>query len=115
MTAFEIGPATVDEVGAFYFASGEHHVIRVDGEAVALGALKTIGDRTWVMLDLTPAARAHGVRVARMLRRYFHDLNETVYSVCGFPAAERLLTLVGFAPTEETVASGKRVWRWQTR
>lgn len=111
----EIGPATREEVGAFYFAAGEHNVIRIDGQAVALGTLKTIGDRTWVMLDLAPDARKHGARVARALRRYFHDRNDTVYSVCGFPAAERLLTLIGFAPTEETVAGGKRVWRWLQR
>ncbi len=115
MADWDIGPATIEEVGAFYFASGEHVVIRIDGEAAALGAIKPIGDRAWVMLDLAPAAKAHGARVARSLRRYFHDRNDTFYAVCGFPEAERLLTLVGFVPTEETVAGGKRVWQWATR
>lgn len=111
----EIGPATREEVGAFYVAAGEHTVLRVDGTAIALGAVRTIGDRAWVMLDLAPAARLHGVRLVRAVHRCCVSRNETLYAVCGFPAAERLLTVLGFAPTDETVAGGKRVWKWRKR
>lgn len=111
----EIGPATREEVGAFYWAAAEHNVIRIDGKAVALGAIHAGDGRLWVMLNVAPHAKAYGTCIVRALYRYFHERNETVYAVCGFSAAERLLTVLGFAPTEETVAGGKRVWRWQTR
>ena len=113
--AIELGAATQNEVGAFYFASGEHTVLRIDGEAVALGAVRSVGERVWVMLDLAPAAKDHGFAVVRAIRRYFAERNQTVYAVCGFPAAGRLLHVLGFAPTEETVAGDKRVWRWLAR
>lgn len=111
----EVAPATPAEIGAFYFPLGEHTVVRIDGEPVALGAIRTIDERAWVLLNLNDRATHHGVAIVRAIHRYFRNRNQTVYAVASFPGAGRLLEVLGFAPTEETVAGGKRVWAWRTR
>lgn len=110
---YEVGSATPEEVGRFFTQTGEHFVLRVDGDAVAYVGVSRVGDRAWAMLNVLDGVRDHGLRVVRTIRRFLKDRNETTHVVCGFPEAGRLLTILGFAPTEETVADSKRVWRWR--
>jgi hypothetical protein len=113
-----IEPATREEVADFLCSSAEYNVLRVDGKAIAMGSIGRLGERTWVMLQVAEGADQHIIRLVRALRDYFQNRNETVHAICGAPAlphAERLLTLIGFAPIDEWVADGKRIWRWNTR
>lgn len=114
---YEVAPATPEEVGRFCMQNGDHTVLRVDGTAVAYACVaKDAGGRTWAGLTVADGARDHGLRVVRELRRFLDRRNETTYVVCGFPEfakAGRLLTILGFCPTDETVANDKKVWRWR--
>jgi hypothetical protein len=113
----EIGPATSGEVAFFYAKTAEFTVMRIDGVAIAMAGVRRHGGRTWVMLDFAEGAEAHLIRIIRALKSHLRQHNETVYTICGapdFPKAGRLLSMVGFAPTEEMVVD-KRIWRWCKR
>ena len=114
----EIGVATRDEVAAFFYDTVDQPVVRIDGEVVALGGITRRGPtapRVWGSLHFAANAGMHGPSIVRAVRRYLRQRNETIHVVCGFPAAGRLLTVLGFAPIDEWVADGKQVWIWRTR
>jgi hypothetical protein len=112
--AYEIDAASREEVGLFYSTlnESEHFVLRADGTAMAMVSIIKVADRKWASLTVVDGVKRHGLRVITSIRRALRDRNETTYVVCGFPEAGRMLSILGFAPTEETVADNKRVWRW---
>lgn len=109
------GPVEVDAIDAMA-------AVR-DGAVVAIGGTATKDGRTWVFLDVTPAARTAGLDILRALKRGLHDRNETVFCQCNarmHASAERLMRWLGFEPTEEyridrRAADGAqlRIWTWQ--
>lgn len=117
----KIRRALPNEVARYYARQPvEHHGLFVDGEPVALGGFQIRGDRTYAYLDVTPEVVQHGARVARAALRALMDRNETIYAPCAAhdqPKAERLLTWLGFRPTDDVFETGRgitmRIWQWQ--
>ena len=114
----EVRRARADEVAAFYGTPHEYCILKVDGEAVALGGLVTAQDgRLWGFLDVKgKPAPGNGMAVVRALRQGLADVGAPVYvqsQVDQFPDADRLLHIVGFRPTEHSI-NDRRVWVWQS-
>jgi len=96
----------------------EFHGLFHDGEPLALGGFQIRGDRTYVFLDVQGKAKQHGMRIVRAALKTLMERNETVYAPCAahlHEGAERLLTWLGFRPTDEVLpsyAGEMRVWVW---
>lgn len=113
----EVGNPKPYELAAFYHEMGELVMLKVDGVGAAVGGFaKDAHGRLWAWLDTKPGIVAgNGRAVVRAVRRHLEAAGAPVFVHCHadkHPTAERLLTVLGFKPTEEVI-DGKRIWVWQ--
>jgi len=109
-----IRPATAADIEAFYGQKFNLHTAVIDGRPVALGGFMKEDGRLWVFLDVLPDAALVGTAIVRALRHHLHKAGQDVYAhhdAAKFPEAARMLRLLGFKPTGETV-NNMRVWKW---
>lgn len=111
MNRLRILPASPDEINAFYGPYADK-VIEADAAVVGnlivgMGAFARKADRLWVTLNLTDEARPHGVRIVLALWRKLQGVDGVIYTQCEDESAERLLRLLGFQETGETIRMRK--------
>lgn len=102
--------ATPEEICRFFGI--EAWVGIKDDRVVGIAGFRRDGDRVWGFLDLS--GKPPPLTMIKAIKRRLDETDEPVYVGCAehlFPSAPKLLTLLGFAPTEETV-QGMRVWAW---
>lgn len=90
----------------------ETHVLYADGNAQALGGLIDCAGRSFVVLDTVGDCSAFGSAMLWAMRRMIRRQSGSLYAQCQvakFPQAPRLLTWLGFSPTDELL-NGARVW-----
>ena len=90
----------------------EAHILYVDGLAVALGGLLEHEGRRFVVLDVTKGCEAYGLKMLLAMRRMIRAQSGKLYVQCQqqvYPQAPRLLTCLGFTPTDELL-NGAQVW-----
>jgi hypothetical protein len=85
------------------------------------GSLLEEDGRWFAILDIDPVPKEFGLQVMISIRHFLKSFTEPLWAYCdtSFPTAEKLLTAVGFRPTEEICANWRkpsqkvRVWKWQ--
>lgn len=132
----EIRPATPEEEREFF--AHNDPCIRdlvaglIDGVVVAMAGVirdpRYHGsifeeDGRWIgFLSLAPGAQPLGMRPVLVMRQYLKAQTEDIVVMCDEtkPKAERLLTILGFKPTDELQADFRqpsrklRIWAWQS-
>lgn len=112
----EVGLAFPHDIVAFYMQPLDYHMLKIDGVPAAFGGYVRGDDgRLWAFLDTKPeVVRSGGMAVVKAVRAALDAVSEPVYVHCHaakFATAERLLRVLGFAPTDEIIDE-KRVWIW---
>lgn len=122
MNKVEIRSATQAEIAAFY---GDYagwvqsaEVVVADGEVLGMGGFAEEEGRVWAVLDLSPKARSHALRIVRAILRSFQARPDEIFTLCRDERAERLLHFLGFRATGETRINvqdrrARKVMRWQ--
>lgn len=90
----------------------ETHVLFADGRPQALGGLLDFGDRAFVVLNTLGDCSRFGTAMLWAMKRMVKDHPPPLYAQCQaerYPQAPRLLTWLGFSPTDE-ILNGARVW-----
>lgn len=110
--------AKLAEAEAFYGMRLRHYLAELDGVPLAMGTLSNAGGRIWAWLDVKEGlSPRQAMAVLYAIRKGLRDSREPVVYVTSnegvHPRAIKLLRMIGFAPTGETV-NGKDIWKWQS-
>jgi len=108
--------ATMGDYLAFFREVIPGWVIYHGGERVGMAGItyNKLNDRWWAYLNINgDLDRAGGLRLVREMRAGLSNLAEDVYVLCdegNHPSAPRLLSALGFEPTDE-VEDNWPVWK----
>jgi hypothetical protein len=108
----EIRPPTAPELADIYARGSEHLVGVVDGKPAAYIGFRPLEGRLWGIFGVLGEMDAKAKRqLFYAFRAHLRTKTTPVYVLATDKAAERLLRLLGLAPTHETYV-GKDVWAW---
>lgn len=113
--AVAVETATVGDYLVFHNEEIPSWKVVVDGTIVAMGGFKEASDRLWAYLNVKDGelSATTGAVVALAVRRRLRQAGRDVFVTCdakAYPNAWRLLALLGFKVTGETL-NEMRVWK----
>ena len=88
------------------------HIGGINGKPMALGGVVRGDGRAFVLFNLLGDCAAFGAPMLWAMKRMIRRQPPPLYALCNeakYPQAPRLLTWLGFSPTDE-IMIGARVW-----
>jgi hypothetical protein len=105
-----IRQATPSDVLAFSHKKTVFSIAYVEDKPIAMAGFLRAHGRLWASFDVKRGARGHGVRLVLALRKGLAAAGEPVFIQRKTKRAKRLLRVLGFAPTGETM-NDLEVWK----
>ena len=107
---FCIRAALAHEIIAFAAEETGYRIAYAGEVPIALAGIARVNGVLWAAFQVKPGAERYGVQLVRALRRGLCAVGEPVYVQRASENAERLLRVLGFAPTGETM-NDLEVWK----